>query len=67
LGWCPIHGRPLALLERFTEPLGGRFDGDEVAIVQCLQPDCPVRAYAKTPFGPWELLPEFEHLVDDGS
>lgn len=66
-GHCPLHARALQQeLGGFDERVGGGpLDGDEVTIVSCPEPGCRVQAYARFADGPFEILPEFESLLDD--
>jgi hypothetical protein len=64
-GCCPIHGIFMPQVSNWNERVGGALDGAEVTVVECPRRDCDVRAFAASCDGPWELLPEFRHLLNE--
>ncbi len=62
-GCCPIHGIWMPQVDRWQERIGGALDGAQVTIVECPRKDCSVQAFAASVDGPWELLPDFQHLL----
>jgi hypothetical protein len=65
-GCCPIHGIWMPQAANWADRIGGALDGAHVTIVKCPRRDCGIRAYAASFDGPWELLPEYQHLLAGG-
>lgn len=65
-GRCPIHGLYMPQVGYWEEQKGGALDGAVVTEVECPRKDCNIRAKAAGPDGPWELLPEWKYLLQDG-
>lgn len=57
---CPIHGGVMSQDDDWYEddPFG------IYTLVACSRNNCQVRAKAYSVSGPWELLPEFAHLIE---
>lgn len=66
-GRCPVHNRHFDEDEGFPKWINEAPppDAEMRAIAACRAPGCKVRAYYEGPDGPWELLPEFAHLLED--
>lgn len=80
-GRCPIHGRFMGQVESWYyvveegPPLGVPMLETEIlesmkkravyTIVQCSWGGCSIKAKSAGPDGPCELLPEWEHVLDD--
>jgi len=62
-GCCPIHGIWMPQVGVWEERTGGALDGAQVTTVKCPRKDCHIKAYAVSWDGPWELSPEYQHLL----
>ena len=60
-GRCPIHGGWMGQVDSWYE-----MDGVSYTVVGCGRRDCNIRAKAYSMDGPWELMPEFEYLLQQG-
>ena len=59
-GRCPIHGLWMSQIDVWYYPKDGR----PYTIVGCPREDCQILARAYSIDGPWELVGEFEALLD---
>lgn len=64
-GCCPIHGIPMPQADSWYTQEGGTMNGKQYTIVECPRADCEIRAKAFHWEGPWELLPEWKHLLTE--
>lgn len=62
-GGCPIHGVAMGQSDGWygDDPWG------PYTIISCGRNGCPVEARAFSPEGPWDLPPEFAHLIENES
>jgi len=61
-GRCPIHGLTMNQVTPWYES-----NGVEFTVVACPRKDCEIKAKAFDIEGPWELLPEFDYLLNQNS
>ena len=57
---CPVHG--LGMSQASTALADD--DGREYVLVDCPRRDCSILVKAYSPDGPFELLPEWAHLIE---
>ena len=57
IGGCPVHGIDM------SQKSWDQNNGNPYSIVECPRNDCDIRAKAYSYDGPWELMPEFEYLL----
>ena len=62
-GRCPIHGLFMSQVNRWYYPA----NREPYTIVGCPRRDCNARAKANSYDGPWEILPECAHLLDEST
>lgn len=62
-GCCPIHGMFMGQISCWEKRVGGELDGELVTTVECERKACGIKAYAVDIDGPYELFPEFKHLL----
>lgn len=60
-GRCPVHGGGMGQIDGWYEE-----NGVSYTIVGCASKDCDICVKAFSFDGPWELLPEFQFLVEQG-
>ena len=60
-GRCPIHGIWMPQIESWHEEKGISF-----TIVGCPRKNCNIKVRAYSINGPWDLLPQFKYLLQQG-
>lgn len=64
-GRCPLHRGEMVPMSPLHEHVGGGpLDGEMVELRGCPDPRCSIAGYARGPFEPIDLLPEFKSLLE---